>query len=523
MRKTPTTLSEAEIVSTRPRACATAGAIVIALALAKLLLQVVTAHKYGYFRDELYFIECSKHLAWGYLDFPPFIAFAVWLSRVLLGDSLTALRFFPAVAGAVKVLLAGLIARELGGGRFAQGLAALAVVVAPGYLEADHLATMNALEPVFWGGCAYALIRAIRDNRPRWWMLLGVLAGVGLENKYSMFFFGFGILVGLLLTSERRLLLNRRLWLAGLIAFLIFLPNLLWEIHRGFPTLQWLRYHRVAGSTVRLTPLQFVAEQILDLNPLACPIWIAGLWYYLAAREGKPYRVLGWTYLVVLACFLILQGRVYYLFPAYPMLFGSGGVVVEKVLNRLSWAWAKPAYSAALVLSGAFLAPFALPVLPVRTYIRYAAALDLDPPDIEERKLGKLPQLYADMFGWEEMTAAVARAYHELPPELRSVTAVLANNYGEAGAIDFFGAKYGLPPAICPHQTFFEWRSGNYTGESIILLGHNLELERHCTTTRQVEMVRNDYAMPYENFPVILCTGLKRPLKDVWPSLRTWK
>ena len=259
-------------------------------------------------------------------------------------------------------------ARALGGGRFAQGLAALAVAVAPGYLEADHLLTMNAFEPVFWTGCAYALIRAIQDNHPKWWILFGVLAGFGFENKHSMFFFGFGILVGLLLTSECRLLLDRRLWLAALVTFFIFLPNLLWEIRRGLPTLQWLRYHRVDGLTVPLTPLGFMAEQILDLHPLGCLIWLAGLWYYLAAREGKPYRVLGWTYLVVLACLLILRGRVYYLFP-----------------------WAKPACLAALVLSGAFLAPFALPVLPVGTYMRYAAALDLDPPDIEHRKLGKLP------------------------------------------------------------------------------------------------------------------------------------
>jgi hypothetical protein len=303
----------------------------------------------------------------------------------------------------------------------------------------------------------------------------------------------------------------------------IFLPNLLWEIRRGLPTLQWLRYHRVAGSTVPLTPLEFMAEQILDLHPLAAPIWMAGLWYYLGAREGKPYRVLGWTYLVVLACLLLLRGRVYYLFPVYPMLFGSGGVAIEKALKRPRWAWARPAYLTALVLSGAFLAPFALPVLPVETYIRYAAALDLDPPDIEERKLGKLPQLYADMFGWEEMTAAVARTYDSLPPEQRTITAVFANNYGEASAIDFFGSKYGLPQAICPHQTYFDWGPRDYTGASIILVGHNSSLESECTTSQEVGRVRDDYSMPYENVPIVLCTGLKRPLKEVWPSLRSWK
>ena len=297
---------------------------------------------------------------------------------------------------------------------------------------------------------------------------------------------------------------------------------MLWEIRRGLPTLQWLRYHRV-DVTVPLTPLGFMAEQILDLHPLGCLIWLAGLWYYLAAREGKPYRVLGWTYLMVLACLLILRGRVYYLFPAYPMLFGSGGVAIEKALSRLRWSWAKPAYLAALVLSGAFLAPFALPVLPVGTYMRYAAALDLDPPDIEHRKLGKLPQLYADMFGWEEMTAAVSRAYQSLPAERRTETAIFANDYGEASAVDFFGPQYGLPPAISPHLTYFEWGPGDYTGASIILLGHNSRLESECASAQQVEMVRNDYSMPYENFPIILCTHLRRPLKEIWPGLRNWR
>jgi dolichyl-phosphate-mannose-protein mannosyltransferase len=517
-----TTFTDTELLS-QDSDWASAGAIIIAIAAAKFLLQMVAAHHYGYFRDELYFVDISRHLDWGYLDFPPLIAFVTWLSRAVLGESLPALRFFPALAGAIKVLLAGLIARELGGGRFAQALAALAVVVAPAYLGADHLLTMNAFEQVLLTGCAYALIRAIRDDDPRAWVLFGVLAGLGLENKYSMFFFGFGVLVGLLLTRERRLLLNRRLWLGALAAFVIFLPNLLWEIHRGFPSLQWLRYHRVAGPTVPLTPVEFMAEQILDLNPLACPIWMAGLWYYLGAPEGKPYRVLGWTYLVALTCLLVLRGRVYYLFPAYPMLFGSGAVVIEKILDKFRWAWAKPAYLTALVLGGAFLAPFALPVLPVQTYIRYSETLDLDPPDIETRKLGKLPQLYADMFGWEEMTAAVARAYSSLPPERRSETAIFANDYGEGGALDFFGPKYGLPRVICPHLTYFDWGPRDYTGASIILVGHNSDLESECMTSREVGTVRNDYSMPYENVPIVLCTGLKRPLKEVWPALRDWK
>ncbi len=498
-------------------------ALVLYLVAAKFLLQLLAARNYGYFRDELYFIDCSKHLDWGYVDQPPLIAVITRVSRLLLGESLTAIRFFPALAGAVKVLLAGLIARELGGGRFAQGLAALAVLVAPAYLGADHLLTMNAFEPLFWTGCAYVLIRVIKTEDPKLWLWFGVLAGWGLENKYSMLFFGFGVFVGLLLTRQRKFLLNRWIWVAALAALIIFIPNLLWQVNRGFPSLRYLNSRWQGDINVPLTPIAFLFEQMLALQPLAFPIWLGGLWYYLGAREGESYRVLGWTYLVILSLLLLLKGRVYYLLPAYPMLLGSGAVLIERALDRRKWAWIKPAYVAALVLGGTFLAPVMLPVLPVDAYIRYSESLDLDPPAIENRKLGKLPQLYADMFGWQEMAALVARIYISLPAEQRANTAVFANNYGEAGAIDFFGPKYGLPEAICPHQNCFYWGPRNYTGESIILLGHDLRLEQGCTTEEQVGFIHNDYSMPYENFPILLCRGLKRPLKELWPDLKKWE
>jgi hypothetical protein len=502
-----------------PNAHATS--ILATIAAAKFLIQILTAHRYGYFRDELFYLDLSHHLAWGYLDAPPLIAGLAALARTLFGTSLTALRLLPALAGALQVILAGLIARELGGGRFAQGLAGLTVATAPGFLGADHLLTMNAFELVFWTGCAYMLIRIIKNGTPRAWVWFGVFAGLGVENKYSMFFFLFGVVLGLLLTRERRLLLTREFWLAALIAFAIFLPNLVWLIRHNFESFAWLRYHRVASDNVPLGPLQFLIQQILEMQPIACPVWLAGIWLYLRTREGRPYRMLGWAYLTVLCLLLLMRGRVYYLFPAYPMLFGAGAVLIEKALSGPRWAWAKPAYVTLLLLGAAFLAPFALPVLRVEAYMRYSDALDLDPPDIEQRKLGKLPQLYSDMFGWEEMTAEVARVYRSLPPSQQFETTIFANDYGEKGAIAFFGPKYGLPRAISPHQEYFYWGSGNYT--SIVLMGHNPRLERYCAEERQIGAVHHAYSMPYENFPVLLCTGLKRPLKEIWPDLKKWE
>ncbi|HEV2425074.1 MAG TPA: glycosyltransferase family 39 protein [Terriglobia bacterium] len=497
--------------------------ILLVIATAKLLIQMAAAGRYGYFRDELYFVDLSRHLDWGYLDAPPLIAGIAAAARTTLGTSLLGLRFLPALAGAVKVILAGLIARELGGKRFAQALAAVAVLAAPAFLGADHLLTMNAFEPVFWTGCAYFLIRAVKTASRSAWIGFGILAGLGLENKYSMFFFLSGILLGLLLSSGRRLLWNRWLWVAGLITLLIFLPNLIWQIHHGFISLAWLRYHRVDGHSVPLTPLDFIAEEIVELHPLACPIWMAGLWFYLGAREGEPYRTLGWAYLVVLSILLLLHGRVYYLFPAYPMLFGSGAVVMERAFRRPRWMWARPVYVSLLLVGATFLAPFALPVLPVKTYKRYSDALNIDPPDIEQRKLGPLPQLYADTFGWQEMTAAAARAYHNLPPGQRAATAIFANDYGEAGAIDLFGPRFGLPHALSPHQNYFYWGPGDNAGQSLLLLGHNPRLESECTEEKQAGLVYNEYSMPYENFPIILCKDLKQPLKEIWPDLRNWE
>lgn len=493
------------------------------LALAKFLLHLLTAGNYGYFVDELYYLACSEHLDWGYVDQPPLIAILTKAARVLLGDSLPAIRFFPAVAGALKVLLAGWIARELGGRRFAQGLAALAVLVAPVYLAIDSFLSMNAFEPLFWMGCAYLVIRIIKTGSPGLWLWFGLLAGLGLQNKHSMLFFGFGMIGGLLLTPQRKLLRSRNIWIAGLLAFLIFLPNLLWELHRGFPTMELLNNVQKSGRNVSLSPVNFLLQQILLLHPLAFPIWLAGLWHYLSSREGKPYRALGWAYLVMLASFLVLKGRVYYLAPAYPMLLAAGAVVLENWMAPPRPAWRKPAFVSLLVLSGAVLAPFSLPVLPVETYIRYSDALGFGPPKIETHKMGKLPQLYADRFGWEEMAATVARVYHNLPPEERARTAIFGSNYGQAGAIDFFGPKYGLPKAIAAHQNYFYWGPRGYTGEIMIVLGDNRKnLEKWFAGVEEVAVVSHEYSMPYENFPVFLCRGLKQPLKQLWPKLKNW-
>ena len=497
--------------------------MVAGLAVAKLAVHLYAGRHYGYFVDELYYLACGDHLDWGYVDQPPLIAVIAKLTRMLLGDSLAAIRFPAALAGAGLVLLTGLLARELGGGRFAQGFAALTVLVAPAFLSLHNLLTMNAFEPLFWMGCAYVLIRIIRTGNQKLWLAFGVLAGIGLENKHSMLIFGFAMVAGLLLTKERSLMRGPWFWIAGLAAFLLFAPNLIWNIQHHFPFLELQANIRRNHRNVDLSPLLFWSEETVDMLPLSVPLWLAGLWYFLVAPQGRPFRALGYAFVIAAAIIMALDPRVYYLFPAFPMLLAAGAVWWESRLERPALRWLKLAYPALMIALAVAIAPLAIPVLPVPTYIRYTKALHLDQPKIENVHLGPLPQLFADQFGWEEMAAAVARAYNDLPPDVGAKTAIFGQNYGQAGAIDFFGPKYGLPKAISGHQSYFLWGPRGYSGESVIVMADRQErLEQVFASVRRVGSVYHPYSMPYEHFDVFYCQGLKRPLQEFWPQVKNW-
>ncbi len=489
------------------------------LSFGLFLLHMFVNGRYGYFVDELYYLACSRHLDWGYVDQPPLIAAITWIERITLGDSLHALRFLPAVADGLLVLLTGLIARELGGRRYAQILACVAVIAAPLYLGLGDLLTMNAFEPLFWMGCALVAIKIIKGSSPKLWLLFGLLAGIGLENKHSMLFFGFGFFVGLLLTPERRFLRSPWFWLGGLLAILIFVPNLIWEIQRGFPTIELLQNVQRSGRNVALGWASFLAQQILIMHPLAAPLWLAGLWYFLQDQAGKKFRVLGWTYLIVLLCLLLMNGRVYYLAPAYPMLFAAGAIGLQRFAETGSHTWIKPAYVTVLLVTGALLAPFGyLPILSAEGYMAYSQALHLGPPRIENHRMGPLPQIYADMYGWREMAEAVAVAYNKLSPEDQRRCAIFGQNYGQAGAIDFFGAKMGFPSAISGHQNYFYWGPRNYTGECMLVMDDSPEkLSTEFDSWEKVATVYHPYSMPYQHFDVYLCRGLHWPLAQLWP------
>jgi 4-amino-4-deoxy-L-arabinose transferase-like glycosyltransferase len=345
-------------------------AIVACIAAMKLLLHLFTASRYGLFRDELYYVACSEHLGAGYIDHPPLIAFITWIARHALGDSPLALRFLPALAGAGLVLMTGALAREMGGGRFAQGLGALAVLFVPYYLIFQHWLTMNAFEPLMWTACAWCVARAINTGNARYWLLFGVIAGVGLENKYSIAFLAVGIVAGLVATRERHFLADRWFWLGILASVAIFAPNLVWLIRHDFPFLTLMHNVRSSGRDVTRAPIDFILDQAMVHGPLLLPLWVGGLCWLLFGSQGRRYRVLGIAFLFVLTAIMLLKGKNYYVSPVYAMMLAAGSVAFESATVSRSRS-ARWIYVASIVTFGLVVLPTAVPILPVASFVGY--------------------------------------------------------------------------------------------------------------------------------------------------------
>ena len=498
--------------------------LIVVFSTIALLVHLLTNARYGYFRDELYYIACGRHLALGYVDQPPLSILLLRLSEVLLGNSLFAIRLLPALAGAATVAITGFIARELGGRAWAIGLACAGSLGALFNLAVGNFFSMNAFEPLLWMGCVYLLVRIINGGSATLWLWFGVLMGVGLENKHSTAFFGAGIFIALLLTPERRHFAAKWIWLGGLIALAVVLPNILWQARHHWPTYELLTNIARSDKNVALSPVQFVVQQVVFMNPGTLPLWLSGLCWVFASRDGRRYMALGVTYVVLLAEFIILHGKSYYLAPAYPMLFAAGGVAVERVFaNRLRWV--RPGLLALVLASGAFLAPLVIPILPPAKLVAYMRAIGLQLPRTETSHTAPLPQIFADQFGWQEMAASVGHVYNHLRPEDKKRAAIFCQNYGEAGAIDFFGPQFGLPPAISGHQNYFFWGPRDWNGEVALVLDtqDDDEREQFGSVEDLGQIVSSPWAMPFERRThIYLCHDLKMSVQELWPHLKKW-
>ena len=489
----------------------------LVLGLLALAIHLWVNGSYGYFRDELYYIICGRHPAWGYTDQPPLIPLIAWASDEAF-HSLRGLRLVPAIVCAATVALTAHAARTLGGGLYARWLAGLAVLFGGALQFWGVILSTECLNPLAWLAIGFAVVKAEQDDDPRWWLFGGAVAGVAFLAKYTVALYLVSVAVGLIATRERRLLARYGPWAGALLALAIAAPNIIWQAANGWPFVAHTAV-LAAERNIPYSPVAFLLEQVGVAGPATAPIWIAGLAAFAFRPSFARWRWIALSWLFLVAASVIGRGRPYYIAPAYPLLMAGGAAALEGWLPRL----AKPALAGLVVAVAVLTAPIYLPILPVGAFIAYERAIHSQPSTGEKfSALGPLPQYYADQFGWPEMAEVVGKAYQALPPDDRKRAVFFGQNYGDAAAIDFFGARWGLPPAISGHENYFLWGPRGADGSVVLVLGG--KLEDHLKTCRTVEPVgRFDHplAMPYEREQTLwLCRDIKEPLEEVWPRLR---
>ncbi len=489
--------------------------LLLLFGLAKLLLQsaitLLSVHAgYGIHRDELYYLVCGHRLAFGYVDQPPLVALQARLAELLFGyHHLVLFRLLPALAGALTVMLTGLLAIALGGTRRAAALAMLFVLTTPVFLATQSFVSMNAWEPVFWMAAVLAVLRLLAvPEAAGWWLLLGASAGLALENKASAIFLIAALLLALAATPARRLLRTRGFLLAVGVTVLLALPNLGWQFAHHFPTLEWLRDVRHSNKDVVLSPLQFFWAQVLMLSPFQLLAWLPGVAWLLFGRTARPWRSAGLLYLFFIAIMMALHAKDYYEAPIYPLYFAAGAVFWTE------WAsGSRPrhalvgAYAIFVTLAITLTAPFAVPVLSPGDFVRYTRVLHFEPKDSEQHDGSSFPEFFADHLGWQSLADAVSRVYHALPPSEQRMTGIIAANYGQASAINILGRPLGLPAAISGHQNYWMWGPHGYTGKEMIVvtdapLAAMLHYYRSCTVADHQTSL---YAMPWEQRFIYVC------------------
>lgn len=498
-------------------------------ATAVLLHAAVAAFTpYGIFRDELYYIACSKRLAFGYVDHPPLSIFTLFAARHLLGESVFAIRLVPALFSGATIWLTGSIALRLGGGLFAVLIACLAAMLAPIGMAMHSVYSMNALDHFFWTLGAMILLRLLDSGgdgagapasaeQKRWWLLLGLVIGLGSLNKIGMLWFAAGVSAGVLLSPLRRQLRTPWPWAAAGLAAVLFLPFVIWNVANDFAHLEFIR-NATAMKYGGVTRTDFLLEQTLLQNPIAAPLWIAGLLYLFRARGGR-LRPLAMLYVVP---FLILiangHSKGEYLAPAYYLLFAAGGVSFEALtLSRLRGI--RYVALALLVATAILLAPLATPLLPVEQFIAYNSAIMPPPRSNEGHELTGLPQFFADMHGWEDLAKTVSRVYLSLPEAERRSAVVFARNYGQAGALEYFADRYSVPRVIAVHNSYWLWGHPPRIGTVIVIGGDEETHRSSCAEVIEAAEFHSPHAMPYENNSKIwICRGLHRAIEEIWKT-----
>jgi Dolichyl-phosphate-mannose-protein mannosyltransferase len=494
-------------------------AAVVAIALGTVVVHLATGWRYGFNRDELMALEDARHLAWGYVQYPPMTAFFGWLALKLFGTSLGGFRLFAALVQAAALVLSGLMAKEMRGGGWAQMVAALAGV--PFCLGAGALMQYISFDYVCWVLVAYGMTRLMATQEgvagdARWWIWIGAGIGLGMLSKYTMGLLVAGIVAGVLATPERRYLKSGWLWVGVLLSVVIFLPNFLWEWRRAFISADFLRFVHERDVREGLTD-GFLVRQ-LELTMLAMPLAIAGLWFCFV--EEKRYRLLAWMYVLPLVLLVLMRGRDYYLAPAYPMMYAAGAVWAERKLSRdvsmqrqePQWVRFVPrALVAALVLDVVAAAAVALPIAPVNSSWWKMAS--------------KTVVVFPEEIGWQEFTQSVAQVWDRLPTEEKGRAGILAGNYGEVGALNLYGEKLGLPRAISGVNSSWERGYGDVGPQTVVVVGYPREfLGTYFSSCEVAGRVWNKYGIANEETvedpEIFVCRGLKGNWQDFWKAAR---
>jgi 4-amino-4-deoxy-L-arabinose transferase-like glycosyltransferase len=487
-------------------------------ALLKIIIHLPFLTRYGYHHDELYFIACGNHLDFGYVDHPPLVPWIARLATEFFGHSLFGLRTFALLSGASAVFLTGLLVRRLGGDRFAQGLACLAMLITPVFLRVGNLFCITSFELLLWILGYYIIVKIIQEDRPWLWLWLGLVVGLGLLTKYSMLFFVFGLIMGLLFTDMKKHFKSLYLYAAGGIAFLIFLPNILWQIKHGWPTISFvidLNKNLMKGISL----FQFIAGQLLYIHPLNAVIWIAGLVFFFS-KKGKSYRLLAWLWISVFVLLMISKSKIYYLAPAYPCLFAGGGIAMGNWLHRQGKKWLRFTVVTVLTAGGIALMPLSIPMLPITTTERYMDTITFGAFENIYELTGDL----RGMFGWKERVKKVAEVYNSLPEGERQRTIILAAGYGNAGAVDYFGKQLGLPEARSLSMSYWLWGLPDGPIETVIGMGYSKKsMEGVFNEVELAAEIELEQVNPWDTpFPITICRQPKNSLQNIWNRNRPW-
>jgi len=492
------------------------GNIALLIAILNLLIYIVSLYftSYGLFRDELYYLACANRPALGYVDQPPLSIWVLAAWKFLLGDSLFIIRLLPAFISSATIFILGLLTARLGGGKSAVIISTVTFMITPVFLGMTTIYSMNVFDFFFWILAVYIFLQICESTRSNLWYALGIVIGIGLLNKTSMLWLGAGVFIGTLFTPLREELKTKYPYIAAGIALLIFLPYIIWNFVHDWAHIEFMRnavQHKYGG----LTPASFIFDMILGLNPISFLIWIPGIWYYFFNRNSGIFRPLGYIWLVTFAVlFINWHSKGEYIAPAFQILFAGGAVMItqwNERIRRLRLALVVPVIVISILLS-----PLARPLLPVQTLLGYQSALMVKTPN-SEGYITELPQFYADMFGWKDLAKDVYQVYMSLPEEDKRHTVILCNNYGEAGAIEYFGKKYRLPKVVCPHNNYWYWWPETADITTVIIIGGNSEgYLRYFKQVEAAGMHKTKYSMPYENnLTIFVARGLKKSLQEI--------